>query len=115
MLTNVKQPPHDAAIRSLEDKSLPKLAEIHQAISLVLPVSVEELIGPSRKGRIIVARLIYYRLAHELSGHTLGVIGQHCGGRDHSTVNNGLGRAHQLEATLAPAIAAVRKALGVGE
>lgn len=57
-------------------------------------ISVNQIKGPSRLREVIAARFeVYWRLHDEL-GYSLGMVGEACGGKDHSGVLHGI-RKHQ--------------------
>ncbi len=63
--------------------------EIVALIANDMDVSYAELIGPSRKSPIMAARLVAYKVLTE-RGNSMAQVGRWIGGRDHSTVINGL-------------------------
>ena len=49
-------------------------------------VKSADLKGPSRQKGLVLARQIGMYLSRQLTGHSLQAIGEHFGGRDHTTV-----------------------------
>jgi len=63
--------------------------EIVALIANDMDVSYAELVGSSRQAPIMAARLVAYKVLTE-RGNSLAQVGRWIGGRDHSTVINGL-------------------------
>ena len=77
-------------------------------------VSGDELVGPSRRKRIVRARHVAMYLLHEDLGMTDTAIGRLLGGRNHSTVVNAVGKVHyeiNVDSRLRRDIIAVKEAI----
>jgi hypothetical protein len=87
---------HTETILTLDDYEAPdplSLAQILCAVSKVTKIPVLEIKAHRRSLPYIKARFLYYAIAAVYSSAPYTVIGKQCGGRDHSTVMNGLGKA----------------------
>lgn len=62
------------------------LATITTAVAKCFRVKSADLKGPSRQKGLVLARQIGMYLSRQLTGHSLQAIGEHFGGRDHTTV-----------------------------
>lgn len=62
------------------------LKAITKSVSRYCQIPVKDMIGSSRRHSIVQARSLAMYLAKQLSGQSLRAIGQHFGGRDHTTV-----------------------------
>ncbi len=62
------------------------LKSISESVSRYCQVSLKDMKSPSRRHSYVQARSLAMYLAKRLSGKSLRVIGQHFGGRDHTTV-----------------------------
>jgi len=96
-----------------ESREAPKIEEIKQAVCQHFGIGKKDIEGPYRDKRMVRARHILFWLARDLSTASHPEIGRRCGGRDHSTVYNGLYRITADYARYADDIAAVRAMLGV--
>lgn len=72
-----------------------RMADIAAIACDVGALKMDVLMGPSRKGRIPRMRHACYLIAKE-SGYSYPQIGKFFGGRDHSTIINGVKRAEDL-------------------
>jgi len=72
---------------------------MQEIISAHYNISVEQIIGASRKREIIIARQIAMYLSRSHTSHSLKSIGDHFGGKDHSTVVHSLKTVEDLLAT----------------
>lgn len=91
------------------------VADIVAAVSAVSGVPEADLIGPGRSASVARARQVCYHIARA-EGHTLSRIGRALGGRDHTTVLEGLRQVHEralLDAELRQLIAQARLQLRV--
>lgn len=70
--------------------------QIIKAVCQEFKVAISELKGPRRHRNITVPRQVAMYLVRELTDESLPQIGQMFGGRDHSTVINGLKRVEAL-------------------
>ena len=64
----------------------PPIERIQEIVAKHFSITVDALCGKSRKQEIALARMVAMTLATHLTNHSLKHIGQHFGGRDHSTV-----------------------------
>jgi len=86
------------ALGSLLGENLQRIApeSILKAVVAEFKVTLAELKGPRRHRNITVPRQIAMYLVRELTDESLPQIGNHFGGRDHSTVINSLKRVEAL-------------------
>ncbi len=86
------------ALGSLLGEVLQRIApeSILKAVAAEFKVTLAELKGPRRHRNITVPRQIAMYLVRELTDESLPQIGNHFGGRDHSTVINSLKRVEAL-------------------
>ena len=82
----------------------PQLSDILMAVAKVTKVPLSEILSPRRWLATVEARDLYYALAREMTLKSLPQIGRACGGRDHSTVENGLRKAGKLDAATLGAV-----------
>lgn len=68
----------------------PRLQTLLQAVALRTKVGLRDLKSPCRRQKTARARLIFYALARELRDVSYYEIGLAVGGRDHSTVIQGV-------------------------
>ncbi len=73
--------------------ALDPVDEIQAAVASSFGISTADLIGPSRAAGPVRARHVAILLTRERTALSLPEIGQHFGGRDHSTVLNSVRRA----------------------
>ena len=66
----------------------PHLERITRTVAQAFRVKPKELLGTSRLRTVLVPRQVAMYLAREVANLPLAVIGQHFGGRDHTTVLN---------------------------
>jgi len=59
-------------------------------------VTVDDIKGPSRSRNLTMARQIAMYLSRELTEHSFPQLGQHFGGRDHTTVMHAEKKIRQL-------------------
>ena len=81
-----------------------------------LKISVEAIVGTSRRQEIVRARHLVMYLLHEGLGLTDTEIGRFLGGRSHSTVINGVGKMSyeiNVDANLRQDVLAIKEALAV--
>jgi chromosomal replication initiation ATPase DnaA len=72
-------------------------ADLIQTACRVFGVTVDELLGPSRKRRIVYARFACaWALRKHDPSRSFQAIGQALGGRDHATILNAIARAEEL-------------------
>jgi len=92
--------------------------QIQKCVSSHLDIPLSLLTGKSRKQEIVFARQVCMYLIRELLGTPLKTIGNHFGGRDHTTVMHAIGtigaQASHDEHTRRT-LAAIRRALNVPE
>jgi len=72
------------------------IAECQDAVATATGVTVADLRGRRGDRRVISARFAAVWLAVRLTDHSLGRIGRHFGGRDHSTISAARDRAEAL-------------------
>ena len=72
---------------------------IQEATAHLFGLSAEELHGGSIQRAVAVPRNIAIYLTRQLTGATLAEIGQHFGGRHHSTVMNSIATIEKLRRT----------------
>jgi len=83
-----------------ERKERPLTAqEIIETTAAACSVSVAELVGPSRRQRLVRARHIAMYISRELTDLSLPKIGAAFGGRDHTTVLHALDKIRELMLT----------------
>lgn len=75
----------------------PTLRDIEEAVCLRFKISHYQICSPMRARRIARPRQIAMSLCRELTGASLSRIGDHFGGKDHSTVLFACRRIHQLQ------------------
>jgi len=63
-----------------------QIRDCRRAAQVRFRITKAEMLGPSRKYRVSRPRMIAMSLALELTGASLGMVGKHFGGRDHTTV-----------------------------
>ncbi len=69
---------------------------IIQEVANAYKVSVEEMVGPSRKQEIVYARQIAIYLARELTDHSFPALGRAFGNRDHTTIMHAYRKVQEL-------------------
>jgi chromosomal replication initiator protein len=72
------------------------LATITSAVAKCFRVKSADLKGPSRQKGLVLARQIGMYLSRQLTGHSLQAIGEHFGGRDHTTVLHACSKTESL-------------------
>ena len=72
--------------------ALPKMGDVMKAVSKLTGVSITEIRSHMRMKRMVAARMIFYVAARKLTMCSLPRIGAYCGGRDHSSVCNGISK-----------------------
>ncbi|MGQ9523766.1 MAG: chromosomal replication initiator protein DnaA [Armatimonadota bacterium] len=70
--------------------------DIQQAVCRELGVTMEELLGSSRRKAVVIARQIAMHLVRELTSASLPEIGRLFGGKDHSTVIHACSKAKSI-------------------
>lgn len=65
---------------------MPKIVEIQEAVSETFGITRDALMGPSHLKDLVFARHFAFYLCRNFTHHSLTVIGQYFGGRDHTTV-----------------------------
>jgi chromosomal replication initiator protein len=80
------------SLREREDWEEPYLHEILAVVSTATQLPVSRIKSSSRMTELVQARFLYYHLARNYTSRGLTAIGYACGGRDHTTVMNGLQR-----------------------
>jgi len=68
----------------------PSLRRVIRVTARHHELTADDLIGPSRRRKITLARSLAMYLARQLTGQSLGAIGRAFGGRDHTTVMHGV-------------------------
>jgi hypothetical protein len=96
----ISQPPGASAV-SYETKPVayPSIAEILEAVANYFRVSVMDLKSARRTHDVVLPRHIAMYLSKELTPFSLPVIGRHIGGKDHTTVLNGVRKVTRLVQT----------------
>lgn len=84
-----------AEAHSLLCQGNPSLSAIIKAVSDVTKISVSEISADRRFNQIVNARHVYFYLARNLTTQSLPAIGRKVGGRDHTTVINGINRVER--------------------
>lgn len=74
----------------------PDLRSISSAVARYFDQRVEDLRGPARRKELVQARGIAMYLARQLTAHSLGQVGKHFGGRDHTTVMHACRKTQEL-------------------
>lgn len=72
------------------------IERILRLVAASFAVSYGDLLSKRRSAAVALPRQIAMALAMEHTPHSSGVIGRHCGGRDHSTVLYAAGRVASL-------------------
>lgn len=94
------------------------IEQIQQTVSKQLDVPLSLLTGKTRKQEIVFARQIAMYLIRELTPTSLKNIGNHFGGRDHTTVMHAISTIDSLKSRdehTRRTLATVRRTLGVAE
>jgi chromosomal replication initiator protein len=78
------------------------IADCRRAAQVRYRITKQDMLGPSRKNRYAIPRMIAMTLAYELTDASLGAISTHFGGRDHSTVINARQRIAYLSDAIPP-------------
>lgn len=106
--------PHQADVQA--EGPEPTLKALQVAVESVTGVPRRELLSRRRDANICRARHIYFWAARNLTKRSFPVIGYYCGGRDHSTVMNGINRVNvdrvAFEPELSKVLATFRQARG---
>ena len=78
--------------------TLPDLAKVQETVATHYRIPLAAMYGPRRTEQLAFARHVAMHLSRELTRHSLEVIGQQFGGRDHGTVMHAMKRvATELE------------------
>lgn len=85
----------------------PLLREILRAVEAETGVGIKDLTSKSRRRHIVRARWLYFWCSRHVTGRSLPAIGRACGGRDHSTVLNGIRRINADPAAFEPGLSHV--------
>lgn len=72
---------------------------VTQVVAECFKVSVNDIIGPSRKQDLMNSRHIAVSISKEISSLTLKEVGRYFGGRDHTTVINSVSKTSDLRDT----------------
>jgi chromosomal replication initiator protein len=102
-------------IASVPDPVL-TIEQIQQAVCEQLDLPMTLLVGKTRKQEVVFARQVAMFLIRELTGVSLKTIGNHFGGRDHTTVMHAISTIESLkerEDNTRRTIAALRRSLNV--
>ncbi len=94
------------------------IEQIQQEVCKQLDLPLTLMVGKSRKQEIVFARQIAMFLIRELTNTSLKTIGNHFGGRDHTTVMHSISTIESLKGTdehTRRTLSAVRRALNVSE
>jgi chromosomal replication initiator protein len=92
----------------------PLLERITRTVGQAFRVKAKELVGTSRLRTVLIPRHVAMYLAREVAKLPLAVIGEHFGGRDHSTVLNAVRKiaaAMQADEELAGRVRELRRGL----
>jgi chromosomal replication initiator protein len=87
----------------------PTIAAVQEAVCAFFGITLDELLARTRSPRLTWPRHAAMYLARELTDHSLPVIGQAFGGRDHSTVLNAARRAAERMASHPDAYTAIEQ------
>jgi chromosomal replication initiator protein len=79
--------------KELTEKDFPEILDI---VSKKTRIPKRDIIGPFRKAEFVDARFIFFFVAKSNTKASLKKIGAFCGGRDHTTVINGLSTIKDL-------------------
>jgi chromosomal replication initiator protein len=104
-------------IASVSDPVL-TIEQIQQAVAQELDIPISLLVGKTRKQEVVFARQIAMYLIRELTGASLKTIGNHFGGRDHTTVMHAISTiesSKEREDHTRRTLLASRRALNVPE
>lgn len=84
--------------------------------SLLFDVAVRDVIGPTRRREVVLARHVAMHFIYRHCRETTAAIGQRFGGRDHSTVVHALRRidAERYEPVIDQAYRSMEGRFGVG-
>ncbi len=83
-------------IAMVNDDPMVTIEQIQQAVCEQLDVPMSLLTGRTRKQEIVFARQTAMYLIRDLTGTSLKTIGNHFGGRDHTTVMHGINTIQSL-------------------
>ena len=75
------------------------IQSVQEAVAYLFGLSVEELIGESTQRAVAIPRNIAIYLTRQLTDATQTEIGQHFGGRHHSTVMNAIAKIEEQRRT----------------
>jgi chromosomal replication initiator protein len=106
-----------SGIASVPDPVI-SIEQIQQEVCKHLDLPLTLMVGKSRKQEIVFARQIAMFLIRELTNTSLKTIGNHFGGRDHTTVMHSISTIETLKATdehTRRTLSAVRRALNVAD
>jgi chromosomal replication initiator protein len=84
------------AATSRSRRRAPCLAEVRRAVAEACSVSVEDMVGSSRRRAVCTARQVAMYLAREMTEASLSEIGRAFGGRTHSTVKHAVDKVRDL-------------------
>lgn len=94
------QEPHP--LTPLPSGAVPKLLALQRAVAMRTGFTLMDIQSIRRFRKLVRARMIFYALARRVTGYSMPQIGKSCGGRDHSTVLNGLARVEANPAAFEP-------------
>lgn len=92
--------------------------DINRSVARYYGLHLSEILSHSRKAEVVLPRQVAMYLSKCLTVRTLSEIGNHTGGRDHTTVYHAFKKISarlSSEPALASDIAAIKKSLGVVE
>lgn len=95
-----------------------RIADVQQAVSAYYKLPVGEMTSHRRSNMIARPRQVAMYLARRLTPHSLPVIGQKFGGRDHSTVIHAVNKIEKLATTnpdIAKAVRSITRTLELGD
>lgn len=81
------------------EQARPTMAEIQQAVCEFYAITKFELVAPTRRYAIVLARQIFCYLAHKYSRASMNAIRPRAGFRDHTTVHHAIHKIEQLAIT----------------
>lgn len=83
----------EASLDMLLPEALSSVAKVLRETAAVFDVTVADLVSNRRPAHLVLPRQAAYWVATETTALSLPVIGQHIGGRDHTTVPAGRNKA----------------------
>ena len=78
--------------------TMPQVSEIGRVVESYTKIPLSQIQSPARSRKIVAARFITIWVMRTVCGHSLTHIGDQLGGRDHTSVLNGVNRIRELRA-----------------